>query len=169
MMHKTESKRPDWDEFFMMHAYLAATRSSCLNINTGAAIVKNKRVIALGYNGAPSGIKNSLELGFCNKEMHGIDFDTKGTGTCRGEHAERNAMSEVSRSDLAGSTLYTVYFPCSPCAKTITGNGIIRVVYSKIYKEKESLAEEMFKEKGIQVDQLELDLERFYRFLSNLK
>lgn len=168
-MLKKESNRPTWDEFFMLSAYWAATRSSCLQINTGAVIVKDKRIIATGYNGAPTGIRSCLEFGFCNKENLGVNFDTKGTGTCKGEHAERNAMSQVGRKNLEGSTIYTVYFPCSPCAKTITGNGIVKVFYSKIYKEKESLAEEIFKEKGIEVAKMDLDFEKMFIFFKNLK
>ena len=61
MIKRKIPKRPDWDEFFMMHTYLAATRSSCFHLNTGATIVKDKRIIAMGYNGAPSGIKNSFD------------------------------------------------------------------------------------------------------------
>lgn len=162
-------ERPNWDEFFMMHAYLAAARSSCFHLNTGAAIVKDKRIIAMGYNGAPSGVKNSFEYGWCRKEKFGIDFDKKGTGTCRGRHAEENAMSQPSRQDLKGATLYSVYYPCSTCAKSIVGNDISRIVYSKVYKEKDSLSEEIFKEKEIEIINLNLDFERLNKFLSNLK
>ncbi len=166
---RTNADRPEWDEYFMSQAYLAATRSSCLKINTGAVIVKDKRVIAMGYNGAPSGIENSVKLGFCNKEKHGVDFDQKGTGTCIGEHAERNAMSEIARKELEDSILYTVYYPCSPCSKTIAGNKISKVFYSKIYKEKDSLAEEIFERKKIEVIKLEIDFEKIYRMISILK
>ena len=169
MIKRKIPKRPNWDEFFMMHSYLAATRSSCFHLNTGAAIVKDKRIIAMGYNGAPSGIKNSFEYGWCRKEKFGIDFDEKGTGTCRGRHAEENAMSQPSRQDMEGATLYSVYYPCSSCAKSIVGNNFSKVFYSKLYKEKDSLAEEIFKEKGIEVIKLKIDLTEFSRFISNLK
>ena len=169
MIKRKIPKRPDWDEFFMMHTYLAATRSSCFHLNTGATIVKDKRIIAMGYNGAPSGIKNSFEYGWCRKEKFGIDFDKKETGTCRGRHAEENAMSQPSRQDMESAILYVVYYPCSSCAKSIVGNNLSKVFYSKLYKEKDSLAEEIFREKGIEVVKLEIDLTNFSKFISNLK
>jgi len=168
-IRRVPHERPDWHEYFMSVAYLAATRSSCFQLHTGAVIVKDKRIISTGYNGAPSKIKNSLEHGFCNKEAHGVNFDTKGTSTCRGEHGERNAMSEVSRKDLSDTTLYTVYFPCTPCAKTICGNGISKVVYSKVYKdEKEAMAEKYFKEAKIEVVQMYLDFDKIYKMVKNI-
>lgn len=169
MAKRRLSDRPSRDEKFMMHAYVAATDSSCLNLNTGVAIVKDKRIISTGYNGAPSGIKNSLEHGFCRKEEFGIDFDTKGTGTCRGRHAEENAMSQRSRDDMNGATMYTVYYPCGPCAKSIVGNGISRIVYSKVYKDKDKLAQELFEEKGVEVVKLDFNPKKFYKFFNKLK
>ena len=166
---RTNSDRPSWDEFFMMHAYLAATRSSCLHLNTGAAIVKDKRVIAMGYNGAPSGIKSSLDYGSCRKDEYGINFEQKGSGTCRGRHAEENAMSLPSRTEMQGAEMFTVYYPCAACAKSMVGNDISRVVYSKVYKDKDNLSQELFDEKGIEVVQLDLDLDKFYGFFQKLK
>jgi dCMP deaminase len=162
-------KRPSWDEYFMAIAYLTATRSSCFNLNTGAVITKNNRIIATGYNGAPSGIPNSFEEGYCRKDKFGIDFEVKGTGTCRGRHAEENAMSQPSRDEMNGATIYSVYYPCGSCAKSIVGNDISKVVWSKIYKDKDKLAEELFEKKGIEVIKLELDLNKIYDFLYKLK
>ena len=167
-MVKIMKSRPEWDEFFMMHAYLAATRSSCLYLNTGAAIVKDKRVRSMGYNGAPSGIGNCLELG-CRKENFDIEFESKGSGTCRGRHAEENAMSLLPRSEMKDSDIYTLYYPCGSCAKSIVGNDISRVFYSEIYKDNDALTDELFKEKGIEVIKLELDLDKIWEFISNLK
>lgn len=161
--------RPSWDEYFMAIAYLTATRSSCLHLNTGVVITKNKRIISTGYNGAPTGIKSSLEHGFCNKEKHGIDFHTKGSGLCRGLHAEINAMNQTSMEALKESTMYTLYHPCTPCAKSIIGNNIKKVIYSKIYKEEDSLAKELFNEKGVKVIQMDLDIDKIYNKLINLK
>ncbi len=169
-MDKRKPKdRPNWDELFMMHAYLAATRSSCLHLNTGVAIVKDKRVRSMGYNGAPAGIKSSLELRSCRKDEHGVAFDAKGTGTCRGRHAEENAMSQLSRAELIDSSIYTVYYPCGSCAKSIVGNGISEVYWSKLYKDKDKLAEELFNEAGIKVIQFKLDPKEIYEFMLKLK
>ncbi len=149
--------RPSWNEIFMQSAYEAATRASCIDLKTGAVIVKDKRVRASGYNGAPSKIENCLERG-CRKLELRIELNHKGTGNCRGAHAEVNAMSQLAREDLIGSSLYSVFFPCSDCAKKIVGNGIIEVYYSMIYQEPDSLTNELFQEKGIKLKYLDLDV-----------
>ena len=154
-----KNKRLSWDEKHMLAALSAASRSSCNYLHTGAVVVKNKRIIAEGYNGAPEGIENCLERG-CRKEKHGIDFKIKGTGNCRGIHAEVNALGEISKKDAHGSMLYTVYYPCSGCAKIIANSGIKEVVYLKVYEEPDSLTKELFEEKQIKVRKLELDLDK---------
>ena len=88
-MEKRE--RPSWDEYFMFAALSAATRSSCQCLFTGAVVVKDKRIVASGYNGAPEGIENCLVRG-CRKEQHHVAFADKGKGQCRGCHGEKNAM-----------------------------------------------------------------------------
>ncbi len=153
------SDRPSWEESYMFSAFVAATRSSCAYIKTGSVIVKDKRIIASGYNGAPPGIKNCLEVG-CRKDREGINYEDKGKSVCRGVHAEINAMSQISRRDLKGTTLYTVFFPCSACAKSIVGNGISEVVFSKIYDEPDSLTTELFSEAGIKLRQLKFDVRK---------
>ncbi|MFA5723582.1 MAG: cytidine/deoxycytidylate deaminase family protein [Candidatus Pacearchaeota archaeon] len=151
--------RPSWDEIFMLSAYESATRASCLHLKTGAVLVKDKRIIASGYNGAPQRNKSCLEIG-CRKDLLGISQDHKRTGNCRGAHAERNAMDQIAREGLKGVTLYTVMFPCSDCAKTIVGNGIVEVVYSMIYKEPDSLTKESFAEAGIKLREYHPDIEK---------
>jgi dCMP deaminase len=153
----TKRQRPNWDESFMFSALWAATRSSCLYLQTGAVIVSDKRIIASGYNGAPPGIESCLTRG-CRKEREGISFTTKGKGVCRGIHAEINAMSQIARENLKGTTMYSLYLPCSTCAKEIAGTGIIEVVYSLVYEEPDLLTREMFSEGGIRLRQMDLDL-----------
>ena len=162
------NERPSWEESFMASAYLAAARSSCNHLHTGVAVVIDKRVIATGYNGAPPGIENCLDRG-CRKDEKAVEFDVKGTGTCRGTHAEINAMSQIPRNQLIGTTIYTVYFPCSACAKAITGNGIGAVVYDKTYKGEEELAREIFAEAGIRLRRLELDVDRIALMIKRVK
>jgi dCMP deaminase len=157
--------RPNWDEIFMQSAYEAATRSSCLMMKTGAVVVKDKRVIASGYNGAPPKMENCLERG-CRKKELGIENTTRGTGNCRGAHAERNAMKQIAREGLKGASLYTVFYPCSDCAKDIAGNEIVEVYYSLIYDEPSTLALEIFKESNISVSQLDPDIpKQFIRLM----
>jgi len=151
--------RPSWEEFYMFSAFEAATRSSCLDVKTGAVIVKDKRIIASGYSGAPPGIKTCIERG-CRKKELGIEFNEKGSGQCRGAHAEINAMSQLPRGELKGTTMYSVYFPCSACAKAIVGNGISELVFAKIYKEPDSLTKELFSEGGVKLRQLKIDLDK---------
>jgi dCMP deaminase len=161
-----EDKRPSWDDFFMFSAIWAATRSSCIKMQTGSVIVKDKRIIASGYNGAPPGTKNCLELG-CRKELYKVDFNVKGKGVCRGLHAEVNAMSQIARQDLKGSSLYTLVYPCSPCAKEIVGNGISEVVYCKDYEEDHSYADEVFKESGIILRHLNLPPQKCFNLIQD--
>ena len=155
------TNRPSWDEYFMFSAVLAATRSSCKHLHTGAVVIKDKRIIAAGYNGAPPGIVNCLERG-CRKDREGVSFDDKGKGVCRGIHAELNALSQVSREVLkdANTTLYTVYLPCSSCAKFLVGAGIKEVVYLKVYEESDILTKELFSESGTILRQMTIDSEK---------
>jgi dCMP deaminase len=141
----------------MFQALWNATRSSCLHFQTGAVVVKDKRAIAEGYNGAPPRIKNCLERG-CRKDDLGVRFDDKGKGVCRGVHAEVNAMNLIARDDLKGSSIYCLHLPCSACAKAIEANGIIEVVYDLVYEEPDSLTKEIFAESGIKLRKFELDL-----------
>jgi len=162
-----KEKRPSWDEYFMSIAFLTATRSSCENVHTGAVIVKNKRIIATGYNGAPSGIENCLEKG-CRKERMGVKFETKNSGHCIGEHAERNALLQISSEKAKGSTMYSVTLPCSDCAKQIAGAGIERVVWFKIYKEPLNIVYEIFEEGNIKLEKINLDLNKINYFLKRV-
>lgn len=157
--------RPSWEEAFMLSAYQAADRSSCRHIWTGAVVVKDKRIIASGYNGAPTGIENCREIG-CRKDLLGIT--NTGTGNCRGAHAERNAMDQIARKDLIGTIMYTIMSPCSDCTKTIVGNQIAEVVYAMDYEGPDSLTKELFKEKGIILREFKPNLERHYLRLKRI-
>ncbi len=154
-------ERPNWDEFFMFSALWAAARSSCLYLQTGAVIVKDKRIIASGYNGAPPGVRNCLEVG-CRKDREGVDFTDKGKAVCRGVHAEVNAMAQIARKNLKNTSIYTLYFPCSTCAKEIVGSGIEKVFYVKNYLEEDSLTKELFTEAGVKLEQLDINLEKYF-------
>jgi dCMP deaminase len=165
---KKSRERPSWDEFFMFSALWAATRSSCKYIQTGAVIVKDKRIISSGYNGAPPGIKNCLEAG-CRKDREKVKYEDKGKGVCRGVHAEVNAMDQISREDLKGAVIYTLYLPCSACAKEIVANELGKVYYIGNYKEPDSLTEELFLEAGVKLEKFDLNLEKCFRVIKNLE
>jgi len=159
--------RPNWDEMFMAHAFLAATRSSCAHLNTGCVIVKDHRILSSGYNGAPPGVENCLDRG-CRKEKFNIEFDKKGTATCRGVHAEINALSQIARRELNDTVLYTVFFPCSACAKAIVGSGIKEVVFSKIYTEPDILTRELFAEAGVKLRKMPINMEKVNYLILNI-
>jgi dCMP deaminase len=161
-----EKERLSWDEKHMLAAITIASRSSCRVLHTGAIVVKNKRIIAEGYNGAPEGISNCLEAG-CRKEKYGVNFESKGSGQCVALHAEVNALSEVSKDRAHDSTLYTVYYPCADCAKEIVNHGISEIVYLKEYREPSALAQELFEARNVKVRKLELDLEKCFDTLRN--
>lgn len=159
-----KKERPSWDEYFMSIALLTATRASCKYIKAGAIIVKDKRIIATGYNGAPPGIENCLSVG-CRKNREGISFEQKGTGNCRGEHAERNALLQISRERTINSTIYSVLFPCSNCAKEIVGAGVKEVVYWEIYEEPNSLTRELFNEGEVKLRKIDLNINEINNYL----
>ena len=161
MGKKTERERPSWEESYMFDAVFWATRSSCKYLQNGVVIVKDKRPIAHGYNGAPPGIENCLKIG-CRKDREGVDFEDKGQGVCRGAHAETNAMDQIERKGLKGTTLYTMHLPCSACAKEIVGNGIDKVVYARDYLEADCLTKELFAEAGVKLVHLDIDIEKLF-------
>ena len=164
MAKSPKRERPSWDESFMMSCLLAAARSSCIHLQTGAAIVRDKRVIATGYNGAPPNIENCLARG-CRKDEKGIDFHDKGKSICRGTHAEMNAMGQIARHELIGVSIYTLYFPCSACAKEIAGKSLSEVVYCRPYQGEDDLTREIFAEAGISLRQLKFDTEKYLAIL----
>lgn len=161
--------RPNWDEYFMSMAVLASTRASCQHVRAGAVIVLDKRIIGTGYNGAPVGVKeNCLGIG-CNKENQGTSYrEAFNVGKCIGVHAEMNALANLSREIHKGATLYVTIFPCPACAKNLLAYNIKKVVYKKEYDSEESqLSMALFKEAGIEVEQLDLSAEKIKEILFN--
>jgi dCMP deaminase len=124
-----EPTRPSWDEYFMMASKLAATRATCLQRKVGSVIVKNKRIIATGFNGSPPGLPHCIEDG-C------LMFKDRGTTCQRVLHSEHNAILQGT-GGLEGSTLYTSFLPCLNCMKIIIAAKITEVVYEKEHQEKD--------------------------------
>jgi len=150
--------RPNWDEYFMAMAVLASIRSSCKHVRAGCVIVLDKRIIGTGYNGAPVGVKqNCLDLN-CRKESLGLDYkDSLNTGKCIGVHAEMNALANLSREIHKGAVLYITIFPCPSCVKNLLAYNIKKVIYKREYdKEESELSMKLFKEAGVEVEQLDL-------------
>ncbi|MDW8055630.1 MAG: dCMP deaminase family protein [Elusimicrobiota bacterium] len=147
-------KRISWDEYFLKLAFLVAERSTCRRHHVGAVIVRDRRILTTGYNGAPSGCKDCLELG-CLREELGIPSGQRHE-LCRAVHAEQNAIIQagVHGIDITGSTMYCTHSPCIICAKMIVNAKIKRFVTYKDYSD-ESF-KQLFKEANIEFIRLEL-------------
>lgn len=142
--------RPDTDEYFLKIASVVAERSTCRRHHVGAVAVRDKHILATGYNGAPSGLKDCLELG-CLRDELGIPSGTRHE-ICRGIHAEQNVIIQASLHgvSLEGSTIYCTHTPCNLCAKMLTNAKIKRLVSFGSYNDDAFM--NLFREAGIQVD-----------------
>ena len=140
-----------WDHRFMEMAKLVATWASCNRRQIGAVIVKDKRVMTTGYNGAPAGVKTCVERGECLRKKLGIPSGTRHV-MCYAVHAEQNAIIQAAKLgiEINGATLYCTHQQCILCAKMICNSGIVRVVYEKGYPDEFSL--EIFREAGVVVE-----------------
>ncbi len=144
-----QDNRPSWDDYFMEIATVVATRSTCLRRQVGAVVVKDRRILATGYNGAPAGLRHCLEVG-CLREQMSVPSGEKHE-LCRGLHAEQNAVIQAALHgvSMAGSTVYSTHKPCSLCAKILINAGVTDIVFGSGYADK--LADEMLDEAGIKV------------------
>ena len=142
-----------WDHRFMEMAQLVSTWASCYQEErkVGAVIVKDKRVMTTGYNGAPAGVSTCVERGECLRKKLGIPSGTRHE-MCYAVHAEQNAIIQAAKLgvNIDGSTLYCTHQPCILCAKMIVNAGIVRVVYHSGYPD--DFALDIFKEAGVLVE-----------------
>ncbi|MDL2226926.1 cytidine/deoxycytidylate deaminase family protein [Deltaproteobacteria bacterium OttesenSCG-928-M10] len=138
--------RPDWDEYFLRLAELAATRATCLRRRVGAVLVAERRVLATGYNGAPKGLPHCLDVG-CLRADLGIPSGQRHE-ICRGIHAEQNAILQAAQHGVAvrGATLYCTNQPCAICAKLLLNLDVSRMVLRTGYPDE--LAVKLFFEAG---------------------
>ena len=145
--------RPSWDEYFMEITHLVARRSTCLRRQVGAILVKDKNILATGYNGAPSGVAHCLDVG-CLREKLGVPSGERHE-LCRGLHAEQNAIIQAAKhgTNIDDSTLYCTTMPCIICSKMIINAGIRRIVFEEGYSD--SLAAEMIEESGVVVEKFQ--------------
>ena len=141
-----------WDKRFMELAFCIAEWSSCFQPNRkiGAIIVKNKRILTTGYNGAPAGYPSCVERGECLRRKMNIPSGTQ-QEYCYAIHAEQNAIIQAARLGVSidGGTLYCTHQPCAVCAKMIVNAGIVRVVYEHGYPDE--FAVQMMKEGGVEL------------------
>jgi dCMP deaminase len=145
-----QTNRPSWDDYFMSILDTVKERSTCIRRKVGAIIVKDKRIIATGYNGAPSGLKHCYEIG-CLREKLNIPSG-QNHELCRGIHAEQNAIIQAAMYGVSinEATIYVTHNPCVQCAKMIINAGIKRVVFCGEYPDK--LSKELLEEAGIKLD-----------------
>lgn len=153
MIQGNPMKRPAWDEYFMEITRLVSRRSTCVRRSVGAVLVKDKNILATGYNGAPSGVVHCLDVG-CLRERLAV-LSGERHELCRGLHAEQNAIIQAAKhgTNINGSTLYCTTLPCIICTKMLINAGIRRIVYEQGYPD--HLAEEMIEEAGIEVRKFE--------------
>lgn len=141
--------RPSWDQYFMELTSVVAKRSTCLRRKVGALLVKEGRVLATGYNGAPSGLKHCSETG-CIREERNIPSGQRHE-LCRGLHAEQNAIIQAALhgTSIDGATLYCTHQPCVVCAKMIINAGIDEIIIGGSYPDE--LSASMLEEAGVGV------------------
>ena len=144
--------RPSWPEYFMGITRMVAKRSTCLRREVGAIIVKNKRILSTGYNGAPAGLRHCDEVG-CLRESSSIPSGMRHE-LCRGLHAEQNAIIQAAYhgTSIKGATLYCTNKPCVICSKMIINAGITKIFYEEGYDD--PLSDQIFEEAGLQVERL---------------
>ncbi|BAU22411.1 CMP deaminase [Caldimicrobium thiodismutans] len=150
--------RPSWDEYFMVIAKLVAVRSGCNSRPTGAVVVKDKRILATGYNGPMPGAWHCTDRGpnYCFRREKGVP-DIDKYNYCRASHAEANAIAQAARFgiSLEGASLYCTLAPCYVCLKLIASAGIKEVYYEYDYEsrdfERDNFWREAINEAGLRV------------------
>lgn len=141
--------RPSWDQYFMNIVELVKERSTCLRREVGAVIVKDKRILTTGYNGAPAGCMHCAEVGCIREEMNVPSGERH--ELCRASHAEQNAIVQAAMYGVSikDGTIYVTAQPCVICSKLIINSGIKRVVYRGEYPD--TLSMQLLSEAGIEV------------------
>ena len=141
--------RPSWDEYFLSIAKEVSRRSTCMRRQVGAILVKDKRILTTGYNGAPRGLQH-CEVSGCLRERLRLSPGER-VELCRGLHAEMNALLQgaIHGVQVEGATLYTTDSPCVSCAKMLINCDIKRIISATDYPD--ALAKEMLAEAGVEV------------------
>lgn len=145
----TEYERPSWDEYFMKLASEVATRTTCLRRAVGAVIVKERRILATGYNGVPTGLRHCNVVG-CLRQQLNVPSGQRNE-ICRGLHAEQNAILQAARYgiNIEGASIYINTQPCVVCAKMLINAGIKEIIYQNPYPDE--LAMDLLKESDITI------------------
>ena len=149
------NERLSWTEYYIRICHLVAERSTCIRRRVGAIAVKDKRVLATGYNGAPTGLPHCLEVG-CLREQLGVPSGQRHE-ICRGLHAEQNVIIQaaVHGVSIKDAEIYCTTQPCLICTKMLINCGVTAIYYTEGYPD--DLAESMLKEAGIRYERLSLE------------
>ena len=141
-----------WDKRFMEMAEVVATWTSCAREGRaiGAVIVKDKRILTTGYNGAPSGILSCRDKGECMRDKLGVESGTR-QELCYAVHAEQNAIAQAAKLGVSvdGATIYVTHQPCTICTRIIINSGIKRIIYKHSYPDKFSV--QLLKDAGVEL------------------
>ena len=153
--HAFNRQRPDWEVYFLKMAKLASTRSTCIRRHVGAVLVKEKKILATGYNGVPSGISHCMDVG-CLRDEEQIPSGQRHE-LCRGLHAEQNAILQAAYHGVSiqGSVLFCTNFPCVICSKMLINAGIRQIFYLEGYPD--PLSERMLNEAGMGLHRIEME------------
>ena len=152
-MSDAENARVDWPEYFMRIAFMVAERSTCVRRHVGCVLVRDKRILTTGYNGAPSGTAHCADIG-CLRAKYRIRSGERHE-LCRGVHAEQNAIIQaaISGTSVRGAEVYCTTFPCFQCAKMLVNCGVKRIYYCDEYSD--AMSAKMLEEAGVTACQLE--------------
>ncbi|MBI5418032.1 cytidine/deoxycytidylate deaminase family protein [Candidatus Poribacteria bacterium] len=150
---KVKNARPGWDRYFMEMAHLVAKRSTCIRRQVGAVLIKDRHILATGYNGAAKNLKHCEEIG-CLREKLNVPSGERHE-ICRGLHAEQNAIIQAAKlgTIIEGAVIYTTHKPCILCAKMLINAGINHIYYVSGYPD--TLSDEMLEEAGIKVEKMD--------------
>jgi len=142
-------RRPGWDDYFMRIARDVARRSTCMRRQVGAILVRDRRILASGYNGSPTGLAHCAEVG-CLRTRLGVPGGERHE-LCRGLHAEQNAIIQAALHGVstAASSLYVTHEPCSVCAKMLINAGVERVIFEHEYPDE--LGRSLLEEAGVRL------------------
>ncbi|MDZ5568233.1 ComE operon protein 2 [Enterococcus cecorum] len=153
-------QRIPWNQYFMAQAVLLSLRSTCTRLEVGATLVKDRRIIAGGYNGAVSGDNHCIDHGCYVVDGHCI----------RTIHAEMNALLQCAKLGIStdGAEIYVTHFPCLHCTKAILQAGIKKVYYLHDYHN-DPYAIELIQKLGVEIQQVKLDPKYFEKLTSITK
>ena len=135
------NERLNWDEYFMSIALLASCRSPCERLHVGSVIVKNKRIVSMGYNGFISGAEHKSRV----KDNHEQSII----------HSEINAITDCAKrgASLEGSNIYITHYPCINCFRSIAACGIKEIYYLHDYKN-DSIINDLANDSNIKIIKL---------------